>query len=238
MSVMDKKYINVLNCEENVVIVPTTNGRCYTFEPGSLEEPCVLPIPSEEVRYMNSVSKCFKNGVLRFEEDEAIEIYEELGIRDPDSILFVEKIDEMLQVPNADYMTRILNITESSQFERVRGRYYFLTNNGIDIQMKVGKLVEARYKEIVAGKLHTSLSVLPTTNESEVDKARIKELEERSKSTDAMLAQLLAKISALESKNKSADSPVEDTQPIETVPAVAEVKPKRGRTAKKAESGK
>ena len=59
MSVMDKKYINVLNCEENVVIAPTTNGRCYTFETGSLEEPCVLPIPSEEVRYMNSVSKCF-----------------------------------------------------------------------------------------------------------------------------------------------------------------------------------
>ena len=73
MSVMDKKYINVLNCEENVVIVPTTNGRCYTFEPGSLDEPCVLPIPSEEVRYINSISKCFKNGVLRFENDEAIE---------------------------------------------------------------------------------------------------------------------------------------------------------------------
>ena len=142
----------------------------------------------------------------------------------------------MLQVPNADYMTRILNITESSQFERVRGRYYFLTNNGVDIQMKVGKLVEARYKEIAAGKLHTSLSVVPTADESVADKARIKELEEKTKSTDALLAQLLAKISALESK--AADSPVEDTKTVETAPDAAEVKPKRGRAAKKAESGK
>ena len=62
MSVMDKKYINVLNCEENVVIAPTTNGRCYTFETGSLEDPCVLPLPTEEVRYMNSVSQCWYQG--------------------------------------------------------------------------------------------------------------------------------------------------------------------------------
>lgn len=236
MSVMDKKYINVLNCEENVVIAPTTNGRCYTFETGSLEEPCVLPIPSEEVRYMNSVSKCFKNGVLRFEADEATEIYEELGIRDPESILFMEKIDEMLQNPTTEYMERIVAIKEPSQFERVRGRFYFLTNNGIDIPMKVGKVVEARYKELVAGKLHSDIMINPVQNTNEVDKARIKELEDRSKAYDDTIAALMARLAALEDKAETAETPKEDDNPVAT-PATAPVQ-KRGRPAKKAVSAK
>ena len=239
MSVMDKKYINVLNCEENVEIVPTTNGRCYTFEPGSIDEPCVLPIPSEEVRYINSVSKCFKNGVLRFEADEAAEIYEELGIRDPDSIIFMEKIDEMLQNPTTEYMQRIIDIKESSQFERIRGRFYYLTNNGIDIPMKVGKIVEARYKEIIAGKLHSDIQVTPAKQDEAVDKARIKELEERSKTYDDTIAMLMARLAALEGKSEVTTSPLENEQkPVAEVKTEAAVKPKRGRVAKKADGAK
>lgn len=234
MSVMDKKYINVLNCEENVVIVPTTGGRCYTFETGSLEEPCVLPIPSEEIRYMNSVSKCFKNGVLRFEADESAEIYEELGIRDPDSILFMEKIDEMLQNPTTEYMERIVKITEPAQFERIRGRFYFLTNNGIDIPMKVGRIVETRYKEIVAGKLHSDIVVTPVKT-SDADKERIKELEERSKMYDDTIAMLMARLNALEGKQGAASTSVESEKAVEEPKAEeAATKPRRGRTAKKA----
>ena len=64
-SVMEKKFIDVLNCDDNVVAISSLNGKGYTFEPGSVEEPCVIPIPPEEIMYMNSTCSAFKNGVLR-----------------------------------------------------------------------------------------------------------------------------------------------------------------------------
>lgn len=48
-SVMEKKFIDVLNCDDNVVTISSLNGKGYTFEPGSVEEPCVIPIPPEEI---------------------------------------------------------------------------------------------------------------------------------------------------------------------------------------------
>ena len=49
-SVMEKKFIDVLNCDDNVVTISSLNGNGYTFEPGSVEEPCVIPIPPEEIK--------------------------------------------------------------------------------------------------------------------------------------------------------------------------------------------
>lgn len=48
-SVMEKKFIDVLNCDDNVVTISSLNGKGYTFEPGSVEEPCVIPIPPEKL---------------------------------------------------------------------------------------------------------------------------------------------------------------------------------------------
>ena len=100
-SVMEKKFIDVLNCDDNVVTVSSLNNKGYTFEPGNVNEPCVIPVPPEEIQYMNSVCNAFKNGVLRFRPEEQEEIFNALGIKG-DSVLFIEDIDDAIINPTVE----------------------------------------------------------------------------------------------------------------------------------------
>ena len=100
-SVMEKKFIDVLNCDDNVVTISSLNGKGYTFEPGSVEDPCVIPIPPEEIMYMNSTCSAFKNGVLRFRPEEQNEIFKAIGIKS-DDVLFIEDIDNAILNPTVE----------------------------------------------------------------------------------------------------------------------------------------
>lgn len=191
MSVMDSKFLNVYSYEDSVVTVPSLRNGGYSFPVGDEGEPSVIPIPPEEIKYINSVCKVFKNGILRFDANLADEIYEELGIRDTDSILFKENIDEILLNPDAESLKMIVNIKSSAQFERVRGRSCFLINNGHDISNKVIKTIDERYKEIRAGKLTSSIVVSPVKKESKNDD-KIEELYARLAQYEKMLAKLVA----------------------------------------------
>lgn len=235
MSVMDRKYINVLNCNDNCVAVQSTNGKGYLFEAGTLDEPFIIPIPSEEIVYINSVSKAFKNGVLRFEEDVAPEVYAELGIHNAENLLIREKIDEMILDPTIDAMKKIVGITDSSQIERIRGRYYNMLNNGVDVSLKVGKVITERYKEIVAGKLHSEIVVSPAEKVSDSEK-QIKDLQDRIAKYDAMIEKLLSRLDAADN-NESASAPVENEQPMPADDEVAK-KPTRAKKARTDKSGK
>lgn len=165
----EKKFIDVLNCENNVVVVPTTNGRSYAFKSGSVDEPFVFPIPSEELPYMNSASNAFKSGTLRFRKEEADEIYKELGIKDFSMMLFIEDIDELLLHPSIDNLNKIIKVVDSGQFERIRGRYYWLINNNYSIEVRVGQIIEQRYLELRTGKRKTNITITPKNNEKSED---------------------------------------------------------------------
>ena len=128
-SVMEKKFIDVLNCDDNVVTISSLNGKGYTFEPGSVEDPCVIPIPPEEIMYMNSTCSAFKNGVLRFRPEEQNEIFKAIGIKG-DDVLFIEDIDNAILNPTVENLQRMIDIKDGAQFERIRGRFYRMTNAG------------------------------------------------------------------------------------------------------------
>lgn len=162
-SVMEKKFIDVLNCDDNVVTVSSLNNKGYTFEPGNVNEPCVIPVPPEEIQYMNSVCNAFKNGVLRFRPEEQEEIFNALGIKG-DSVLFIEDIDDAIINPTVENLQRMIDIKDGAQFERIRGRFYYLTNAGEDLSTKVKRLIDERYKELRAGKRNSELSVVPAVS--------------------------------------------------------------------------
>ena len=222
MSIMAEKYIDVLNCNDNVVVVPTVNDRCYTFQPGSLDEPCVIPIPPEEIKYMSSISRVFQNGVLRFKESQQDEMYEELGIRNPDEILFTERIEDILLHPTAETLGKLINIRDSSQFERVRAAYYRLTSQEKDVSGKVGRAINERYKELAAGKLHTEITL---TVPQKQDDSSLKE------QVSAMQEQLdrLTKLLAAAQAQAPAAAPVAEA----VAEAPAADKPKQSRTRAK-----
>ena len=61
MSIMDRKHIDVLSYEPNVVVVPTVNNRSYVFRAAdSFNEPVVIPIPPDEITYINSNCSAFR----------------------------------------------------------------------------------------------------------------------------------------------------------------------------------
>ena len=192
-SVMEKKFIDVLNCDDNVVTISSLNGKGYTFEPGSVEEPCVIPIPPEEIMYMNSTCSAFKNGVLRFRPEEQNEVFKAIGVKG-DDVLNVEDIDEAILNPTVENLQRMIDIKDGAQFERIRGRFYRMTNAGEDLSTKVKRLIDERYKELRAGKRNSELSVVPATKpvdnvQAELEAAK-SQLAEMQKQMQAALAQM------------------------------------------------
>lgn len=194
-SVMEKRFIDVLSCEDNVVTIPSLNNKGYTFEPGTVNDPCVIPIPPEEIQYMNSTSTAFKNGVLRFRPDEQEDVYTALGIK-KDDIMFIEDIDDALLNPTVENLQRMIDVKNSSQFERIRGRFYQMKNAGEDMSTKVKGIIDGRYEELRAGKLHSDIIVSPVSKPVDASKVQ-EELEnaknqmtEMQKQMQAMMAQM------------------------------------------------
>lgn len=212
-SVMEKKFIDVLNCDDNVVTISSLNGKGYTFEPGSVEDPCVIPIPPEEIMYMNSTCSAFKNGVLRFRPEEQNEIFKAIGIKG-DDVLFIEDIDNAILNPTVENLQRMIDIKDGAQFERIRGRFYRMTNSGEDLSTKVKRLIDERYKELRAGKRNSELSVVPAAKSAPADvqaelEAAKSQLAEIQKQMQAALAQMQAMMAGVQPVAQ--DTPVEKT---------------------------
>ena len=224
-SVMEKKFIDVLNCDDNVVTISSLNGKGYTFEPGSVEEPCVIPIPPEEIMYMNSTCSAFKNGVLRFRPEEQNEIFKAIGIKG-DDVLFIEDIDDAILNPTVENLQRMIDIKDGAQFERIRGRFYRMTNAGEDLSTKVKRLIDERYKELRAGKRNSELSVVPATKPDDNVQAELEtaknQMAEMQKQMQAMMVQMQAMMAG--------------AQPVVQYSSVEKAVVKRGR--KKAEAEK
>lgn len=207
-SVMEKKFIDVLNCDDNVVVISSLNNKGYTFEPGNVEEPCVIPIPPEEIQYMNSTSSAFKNGVLRFRPEEQNEIFDALGIKGND-VMFVEDIDDAIVNPTVENLQRMIDVKDGAQFERIRGRFYRMTNLGEDLSTKVKRLIDERYKELRAGKRNSELSVVPVTKpvenvQAELDLAK-SQMAEMQKQMAAMMLQMQGLMDSQNASDVSAE---------------------------------
>lgn len=118
-----------------------------------------LPLSMDEIHQINVNSNAFKIGLLFFEPEYEEEIYDYLRIRNWKEILHNDDIQQMLEHPTAESMTRILSIEDPYYFERIRGVYTMMKNTGISFSSNVDKIIKARRKEFIERKYHTSISV-------------------------------------------------------------------------------
>ena len=177
--------------------------------------------------YMNSTCSAFKNGVLRFRPEEQNEIFKAIGIKG-DDVLFIEDIDDAILNPTVENLQRMIDIKDGAQFERIRGRFYRMTNAGEDLSTKVKRLIDERYKELRAGKRNSELSVVPAAKSAPADvQAELEtaksQMAEMQKQMQAMMAQMQSIMMA-------------GAQPVAQDSSVEKVAVKRGR--KKAEAEK
>ena len=161
--------------------------------------------------YMNSTCSAFKNGVLRFHPEEQNEIFKAIGIKG-DDVLFIEDIDNAILNPTVENLQRMIDIKDGAQFERIRGRFYRMTNAGEDLSTKVKRLIDERYKELRAGKRNSELSVVPAAKSSTDAQAELEaaknQIVEMQKQMQEALAQMQAMMSA---RPVAQDTPVEKT---------------------------
>lgn len=198
MSIMDRKHIDVLSYEPNVVVVPTVNNRSYVFRAADgFDDPVVIPIPPDEITYINSNCSAFKSGILRFRDKDKDEMYEELGIKDMSQMLYIEEVDDMLLNPSLDNLTKLVKISDSGQFERVRGRYYWLVNNDYSLENKVGQIIDKRYAELRVGKKKSDIAVTPIKKKEEQAVNAEELLEKQKKELDAQYAEKYAAMEAM-----------------------------------------
>lgn len=196
------KEFLVLNYNSFPVVV-NTKYQEYIIPAADGDNPSSLPMTWDEILTINNNTRAFKNGFLVFEENVKEELYKALRIVDWESILTNEQIKEIILRPSKDGVAKLIAVTDDAYFDRIRGVYTYLRNNGYDISNRIDAVILARYKELRNGKKTSAIVLEDKTVNAEADK--IKELE-------AKLAQLEAALTAAQEVEKKADDPVVKTE--------------------------
>ena len=174
-----------------------------------------LPLSMDEIHQINVNSNAFKIGLLFFEPEYEEEIYDYLRIRNWKEILHNDDIQEMLERPTAESMTRILSIEDPCYFERIRGVYTMMKNTGISFSSNVDKIIKARRKEFIERKYHTSISV-NEVKDSAKKSVPAEEFEAYKEAMEKKMAELMSMM------NASSDAKATTAAPQEAAPQVVE----------------
>ena len=169
------KHISVLNYNENCVCINIAPNKSVVLEAASYGEPTVLPLTLDEIRYANN-SSVFKTGTLEFSDDVEDEMYELLRI-DKNNILKLKDIREILLSPTKDGLLKILSMTSSSNFDRVRGQFQKLKHEGYKLTLDIDDLIKRRTSELFNNQIKTSI-VVDDADTVNNDKSRVAELEQ------------------------------------------------------------
>ena len=200
MAISKTKNYLVLNHSASPVGV-STKYDSFLVDGGSVESPGSLPLSFDEIAVINSKSQVFKIGVLRFEPAYEEELYEELAIPRWREIMTQQQIEEALVSPTMETTQKILDIENDAYFERVRGAMVGLRNAGVDITVKMERIIEQRREELARRQRKTSIRLVPHEDEKTAPtQAEFDALREQLAQMQAMMAKLVA--------------PVDETTPI------------------------
>lgn len=206
----NKQYLVFNYCSSPITVA--TRHDSHIIPGGTHEEPSTFPFTLEELAFINNNSGVFKYGLLWFEEEYAPALYDYLRIRDYDKIMTDEQITDMLLHPTPDGLQAILDITNDVYFNRVRGIYTHLKNTR-DISGRVGRLIAARYKEILNKKLTSSITIERTqvNSESPSSNKQVAALEERINNLEGLLNKIASAVGAdnTPAEQKSAEENIE-----------------------------
>lgn len=185
----DKTYL-VYNHNPHVVCF-TAKRETYTMPPAGADGPSAIPLTVDEIISLNTSSRVFKNGLLRFDESIEAEMYETLRITNWQDIMTNEKIEDVIAHPTAESLEKLIRIDDQMYFNRVYGIFVGMRNAGVEISSKVESVVRERYRELRDGIRTTRIVVTPI--ESPVDSSkRINELEAQLANMQQMLQEALA----------------------------------------------
>jgi uncharacterized protein YwgA len=161
-----------------------------------------------ELSYVNSNSTAIRGGLIRFDKEQEKDIYEALQIRDYENILSNSVIEDIILNPNKEKLQKLVDIMDSSIFDRVVAIYQGLINSGeYDVSNRVTNIIDIRKSEFRKGITSSQIqlkakddSIQSTNEDLESVKAQNDALQTQLNQMQEMMAELLA------SQNK-ADEP-------------------------------
>lgn len=212
------RHISVLNYNDNCVSIFIAPGKSILFEGANYGVPTTIPLTFDEIKYANN-SSVFKSGLLEFSEEIEDEIYEELRI-DKEKVLKLGEIRDILLHPTKNGLIKILNITSLADFDRVRGQFHKMKNEGYKLTLDLADIIERRTNELFENKFRTSIII----DDNDIDVSsneKVHELEEKLAAMEELLKQTLAL------QNKNAVKEIKEEKVEKTTSAPAKRKPGR-----------
>lgn len=225
MSLDRSRNYLVLNYNSSPVVIET-RYESTVIPGGTREEPSSLPLSIDEILQVNNNSPFFKCGILFFEEEFAEELYNECRIKNWQSILTDEQIEDIILHPTIESLQIIVDIQTEVYFERCYGIYIGLMNANYSVPANVVKLMKIRRGEFRRKKYKSEISLTPkdvapsvSSEELNETKAQVNELTATVKAQQEQIAQLLAALQQKETKAPKAPATTtkrRTTKPKET----------------------
>ncbi len=184
----DTKLISVYNYNENCVCVSIAPGKSIMFEASNYGEPTVIPLPMNEIMFINN-GYAFKTGLLEFPKEIEDEMYQSLRI-DKSKVLKLKEIREILLSPTKEGLIKIVSIDSSANFDRVRSQFQKLKNEGHKLTLDVADIVNRRSKELLRGKSKSDIQI--GDPDVPIENKRVSELEKQLEEMKAMMTQMMA----------------------------------------------
>lgn len=182
---------------------------CYDYD-----TPTSDYVTFAELSYVNSNSTAIRGGLIRFDKEQEKDIYEALQIRDYENILSNSGIEDIILNPNKEKLQKLVDIMDSSIFDRVLAVYQGLINSGeYDVSNRVTNIIDIRKSEFRKGITSSQIQLkakddnIQSTNEDlESVKAQNDALQAQLNQMQEMMTKLLA------SQNKADES--KTTEPV------------------------
>lgn len=201
MSIRENMAIPVLNYN-NQYVFAISNITTYSFAPSTENIPTVAYISFPEIVYINSISDCFRTGLLTFADEVKEDVFKELKCTDWQNIITNEEIRNIIKNPTKEGLEKLINITNESIFNRVRYALIELKNsNAYDISSRVIKVIDARWQEIKRGIFKSQIQINfknatnHTTSDESVELEKMKtlnaNLQEQLDNMQKMIEQLM-----------------------------------------------
>lgn len=212
MSIKENVSIPVYNYNESNICIPT-NISTHILPPAVDGVPSVDYLSFAEINYINGISDCFRTGLVRFDDNDKEEIYSALGFADWENILTNDEIREILLNPTIEGLQKIINVTNTSVFDRIRTIFVSLKENtDNDISNRVIKIMETRELEFKRGIYKTQIVLKPKdVSEKPVSNDEINAIKEQNAMLMEQLAEMQKMIASLKS-DKSKTSSTETTK--------------------------
>lgn len=193
-----------------------SNLRDYILSPISEDgTPTIEYLTLEELLWIDSNTNAIRTGLITINEADRKTVFKEMKFEDGDKILTNADVEDILVNPSVEGLKRIIDVTDSSIFDRIYTVFTGLKEGGsVDVSNRVINLMNERYKEFKRGQNVSHITIEKKDTETPISQDKAKELEAQNASLKDEISELKEMMKQLMA-NQSQEKPKRTTKKTE-----------------------